>query len=558
VACFVLAALVVAIDGYFNAREGLLSRAPNFDGVGYMLYGRSAYQLALGLHLRTALVSLNNIAPGWTAALALQYFVLGAGHWQAFAARLWPVALLLALVYWIVRRRAPLWLAIAATALTTVLPIISAGVRSSSLEFFSGQANYTENWYLDDLRPDLLAIALILWSVAVLAEHNQAPGRSTYLVSAVFAAAAVLVKPSTSPLLLLAWAATLTFVWFRNRKRNGATRDALFAATLFAVLLLPWAVLGRGIANVVDYIYGTAVTYRGVYGTSDNLVERAAYFAGRLPTDLGPIEAWVVIVGALVVTVALVRRRLGPAELIYGAVALLCFLVFSVATARNAHFAMWISMALWIYAWAGAARLIAAKWQLTPLSPTLSPAGRGGLAAVAVYTLIVYGLGAFALVNWPANEHRSHAQLLSVTESVAHELSRHISSSDCFAYAPGPGWPDSIQFMLMDKIGNVPSSTPTDINPALTIDDYVGLARRCAAILAYRDDITQVAQVFYAPPPYQPYLRAVADWVHDPGSGYTLDQTFSFSNLASDVAHPLGHYPGVSLTVELYLRSAPS
>src|SRR5437868_2806151 len=187
-----------------------------------MLFARSAYELLAGLHLHSAFDQLiRALTPGWTALLALQYFVFGPGLWQAFTARFWAVALLLLLVYWIVRRRSSRSLAVAATVLTALLPMISAGVRSSSLEFLTGRSNYLETWYLDDLRPDILAIALILWAVALLAEHSAAPSRASYMASAVFAAAAVMVKPSTSPLLVLVWGATVAAVSFLNLRRPG-------------------------------------------------------------------------------------------------------------------------------------------------------------------------------------------------------------------------------------------------------------------------------------------------------------------------------------------------
>ena len=51
-----------------------------------------------------------------------------------------------------------------------VLPLVSAGVRSSSWEFISGQANFNDNWGLDDLRPDFKDGALDDRSFAEFAE----------------------------------------------------------------------------------------------------------------------------------------------------------------------------------------------------------------------------------------------------------------------------------------------------------------------------------------------------------------------------------------------------
>src|SRR5467141_2003602 len=153
--CCAVAVVAVAFDALFSAQEGYLSRAPDYDGASYLLTSRSVYYLAHSLHLRTALAELNgSIAPVWIAALAFQRLILGDGTWQAFTARFWAVAPLLVMVYWIVRARAGRPLAVAAVGLTAVLPLASTGVRASSWEFFSGQANYGQVWALEDLRPD--------------------------------------------------------------------------------------------------------------------------------------------------------------------------------------------------------------------------------------------------------------------------------------------------------------------------------------------------------------------------------------------------------------------
>ena len=245
-ACCVVAAVGVAIDAYFNAQQGYLSRAPDYDGVGYLVTAQGAYGLLHAHQLRPALHALNsNIAPLWISALALQQFIFGEGTWQMFTARFWAMAPLLTLVYWIVRNRGNRSMAIAAVGLTALLPIASAGVRASSWEFFTGQANYGSFWSLDDLRPDFFTIVMVLCSVVPLAERYRAPRLSTYAVSGAFAAAAVLAKPSTAPITLVAWAFALAVIWFWNRRRPGILRLTALAVVLVAVLISPWAVRDR-------------------------------------------------------------------------------------------------------------------------------------------------------------------------------------------------------------------------------------------------------------------------------------------------------------------------
>ena len=547
-----MAAAALVADAWFSAQQGYLARPPDYDGVGYLAFAQAPYHLLLGLHLKTALHALNNVAPLWTAVLTVHYLVLGDGVWQAFAARFWPIALLLVLVYWIVRNRAPRTLAIAAVGITAVLPIVSAGVRSSSWEFFSGQANYNDNWGLDDLRPDFFAAVLVLWSVALLVEHNRSPRRSNYLISAAFAATAVLMKPSTGPVALVAWGAALAATWWWNRRMPGAGRMTALAVALLALLLAPWAVFAHGVANTAAYFYEAAVQYQGAYAMNLSLIDSATYYLVRIPTQLGQLEAWPVVLGSLFLAVALLRRRLGRAEWMYAGLAVLFYAIFTVSSAKNPHVGEWLSLALWIFFLAGASRFAAARWTASTArwSPRL-------LAVVSLYTLIVYALGAFALFSWPLNEQRANAQLLTVTAGLAQELGRHVTAGQCFSYAPGPGWPAAIELLLTNSNGASPQSTAIDVDPtATTTADYIFTASRCPAIVVYREDPSLVGQAFFCPPVRQPFLRALSAWVRSPGSGYGLDRTWHFNDLPPLGPHTLGHYQGVSLTVDLYLRPA--
>lgn len=321
-------------------------------------------------------------------------------------------------------------------------------------------------------------------------------------------------------------------------------------APIFLVgLLLPWAVFGGGVLTVVTYLK-LIVAQQDTYTSSGGLLGGFTYFLVRIPNELGPIEAWVAIAGALLMTIALLQRRLGREEMIYAALVPLFYIVFSLPPAKNPFVGESISLSIWIFTWAGIARIATARWPgpVRRASPYV-------LAAVSAYTLLVLALGAFAIVNWPANEQKSNAQLSAVTADIANELGRHVSAAQCFAYVPGPGWPASLIYRMMDANGNAPASTAIDVVPTqTTVSDYVAAASRCTAVMAYREDIADVAQVFFAPPIRQPYLRAVAQWVRSPDSGYALDRTWQFSDLAPSGPHTLGRYQGVSLTVDLYLR----
>jgi 4-amino-4-deoxy-L-arabinose transferase-like glycosyltransferase len=548
--CSSVAAVAVAADTYFSAQEGYLAQPPNYEGIGYMQFARTAYLLLRHLHLRAALHELDSITPLWTVLQTLQFFIVGDGTWQAFTVRFWPVALLLILVYWIVRARATREMAMAAVALTALLPMVSASVRASSWEFLSGQANYAENWGLDDLRPDFLAAVLILWSIASLAEHNRAPRRSAYMVSAAFAAAAVLTKPSTAPFDLAAWAVALGLMWWWRRGAATLRLPAL-AVSVLVILLIPWAVAGGGAVATISRLYEAAVTYRAAYSATVYFPDRLIYYLVRLPSQLGQIESAVVIIGSLFFTIVMLRRHLDRAEVMYAGFVAFFYVIFTIPANKDPNIGEWISLALWIFFTAAVARMAAARW-----SGKLRGASPAVLAAVGTYVLLVYSLGMVALANWPGNERGSYAQLQTVTAELAQELGRHLTAADCLTYAPGPGWPASIEYLLMDSNGAAPINNPIDVDPTTTtIDDYLLSAKSCRAVIVYREDVALVGQVFYTPAVRQPYLRALAEWVRRPDSGYTLDRTWSLADLAPGGPHTLGRYQGVSLTVDLYLRS---
>ena len=541
--------MAVAGDAYFSAREGYLARPMDYDGVSYVSSAHAAVVALHSLHLRAALHDIANaVSPLWVGLLTLHQLVLGTGAWQAFSARIWAIGLLLLLVYWIVSRRSSPWLGAAAVAVTALLPVLSPAVRAASLELIAGQANYVEHWYLDDLRPDLLTVALVLWSVAALVENVDTPRRSAYVVSALFAVAAVLSKSSTAPVVLLTWALALAYTWLVRRRSSEATLMTAVAAAVLFVLLLPWAVFAHGIETVITYLQGITA-FSGAYASSGGIVGGLTYFPSRIPIQLGPILGWFAVAGALYLVVMAARRKLGPSEVAYAGTAFLFYVVFSLPTSKNPVLGSWLSLALWTFLVAGCGRLAhIACARLVRTSPV-------ALSVAALYVLTAYALGIFALAAWPANEDRAHSQLRSVTSEVAHELGRYVAADQCFIYAPGPGWPTSLTDQLMDSSGRTPTSTRIDVDPAhTTVAQYVAEASSCRAALVYEQDVGEVAQVFFAPATRQPYLQAVADWVRGPLSGFRLDRSWTFADLPPSGPHALGRYQGITLTVDLYVR----
>jgi len=519
-----------------------------------MIPARQVALLLLGGHIHQAAIHVSNLVPLWSLALTSQYLILGDGAWQAFTARFWAVGPLLVLVYWVIRRRTNSWLAITAAMITAVLPLVSAGVRSSSLEFLSGQADYGAHWYLDDIRPDFFAGVLALWSIAILAEDTTATRRSVYLVSAAFAAAAVLAKPTTSPAALAAWGVALGLHWFRHRSKPGAFRRTAVAGIVASLLVLPWAVFSGGASLVANYLHAISVTYGATYAVSSNFPDNLTYFLNLLPGQLGQPEISFFIIGTLALTIGIWRRQFGSAEATYAAVVALWYFIFSIPATKNPHVGLLITMAIWLFLLAALARLLVTNW-----SPRLTRASPAIFGVATAYVGIIYVLGVIAITNWPIVERHSYEEQRVVSSGVADELRHYVVAGQCFAYAPGPSWPASLQYQLMDSLGNAPLSTAIDIDPSATsIQDYVKSAGQCQAVIAYRENISLVAQVFYAPPVRQPYLQAVADWVRSPDSGFKLDHSWRFVDLTSDGSHLMGHTLTISLTVDLYVRSISS
>jgi hypothetical protein len=118
-------------------------------------------------------------APLWVALMSATFFIFGEGEWQSHVVRIWPVFLLLLLVFWFVRRRwnsGVAWFAVGMTAmLPTAVPALAACARGSGSEASFG------TYWLGDLRPDFLAAVLLAWAVVLVLDNVDSP-RRTYFI----------------------------------------------------------------------------------------------------------------------------------------------------------------------------------------------------------------------------------------------------------------------------------------------------------------------------------------------------------------------------------------
>ena len=117
------------------------------------------------------------------------------------------------------------------------------------------------------------------------------------------------------------------------------------------------------------------------------------------------------------------RRRLGRAEWVYAGLVVLFYAAFTLTTNKNPHVGEWFTVALWIFFIAGASRFAVDRWA----GPTRRWSPQA-VALVAAYAVIVYALGAYALVSWPSNEKSANAQLTAVTSELAGELRQHVAA----------------------------------------------------------------------------------------------------------------------------------
>ena len=150
--------------------------------------------------------------------------------------------------------------------------------------------------------------------------------------------------------------------------------------------------------------------------------------------------------------------------------------------------------------------------------------------------------GVYAFQNWPAVATLAGQENRQVTQSIAADLRAHLTNNDTFMWAPAYGFPATLEYYMMDGTGGYPFhlSTQMEKSPDQFIHESVS---NCKAILAYEEDIDKVARFAWVPALYQPYFRAIAQWVKQPDSGYIRTNTYHF--VTED-----GY-----LTLHLYLKS---
>ncbi len=530
----VLALLVTAMDIHLSTQVGLLANPPYYDGIAYMLNAKSLfYQLKReSINVGTLMGQLVIHNTLWQSLMLVSFFMLGEGEWQAYAVRFWPIFLLLLLVARVIRRRSGARLAWTAVAFTCLVPTISVGLRSSFLEFLTARVYFPHEWYLADLRADLLLAVLLLWVVVPLLEDlrrsHSTLTRRTCLVSGISAGLAVTVKPSAFPEVLFVCACALVYVLITNRRPVAVLRSLAWAMLSFIIIVAPWALVG-GATIWIEYIYANSTVYAILWSNPDaTILSEATYYWRLFPVHFGPVESWAILgagIGAFVYM--LWKRHVDKALIGYLCISTALWLLASAAPAKNFFIGLPYCFLLWVFSWIALAQVVHVRIRrrrLTSYVMILLVCSYAGTMIVGGFYSVgkspIYDTG----VRWAASENRL------VTQQIATDLRSFLTANDTFLPVAAWGYPATLQYHMVDLEGRYPQYVWID--PLASPEKVVRTIESsgaCKAILMYEKDIEEVAKSWpseFIKPVYFPVMRAIQEWVRGPESPFRLVKTY--------------------------------
>jgi hypothetical protein len=551
-----LALIAVAVDVCFSARMGLLAYPPYYDGISYVVGAKSLFYRLGQLDVNPRFLRNYAMTPFWDGSIVLGFLLLGEGEWQAYAVRFWPIFLLLLLVFYAIGRRGCSQVTWLAVAFTTLLPTISVGLRASlldsSIELWNSSTasatlrpNAGLQWYLADLRPDLLFAVLLLWTVVPLIESVHTLDRRKWLISGTSAGLAVLVKASMSPALLVAWAITMAYVLTANRHQLRSTvSTGLWTLLPLAVLVAPWALVG-GARVTFQYIWANAIGPQRVFWSNPNptLLSELGYYWSYFPVHMGNFEGWTILAVGLALSLYSFRKKIRRKDnriIAYLGVSAALWILVSATTAKNYFAGLPFYLLLWLFSWTAVASFLRTASRRNRIVAWLLP------LILCMYVGFHVVGGVYAFQSWPTTATLVGQENRQVTQSIAADLRASLTNNDTFMWAPAYGFPATLEYYMMDKTGGYPRSISINMermleeSPEQFIDEAVG---NCKAVMAYEEDIGKVVRFAWVPAPAQPYFRAIAEWVKQPDSGYTSARTYYI--MTED-----GY-----LTLHLYLKS---
>ncbi len=536
----VLASIVTAIDIIISMQIGLLARPPYYDGIAYvmnaksMFYQMNQFQFDL-LHVDSFLFWY---APLWQALMVLSFLLLGEGEWQAYSARFWPTLLLLLLVAWVVRRQGGGRVAWVAVIFTSMLPIVSVNLRTSN--YFSPSYSFL-GWYLGDQRPDFLFVMLLLWAVVPLIERVHRLDRLTWFLSGLFAGLALLAKSSELPLLGFVLGLTAAYVFLINRSQLAATiMKSLWSLVPFMAMLLLWALKG-GLEWLNEYYYANLIgPGRALYSNPNaTFLSEAIYYWKLFPDHIGQVESWTMLgIGLTLAAVTLWKgkRHTDSRIICYLGLSLAIYVLVSAIPNKNYFIGIPYYLLLWLISWITLAPLLK-KWSARSRM-------KKWILVLVLCTYVGFNLvgGLYGLYNWPVWEQRAAEHNKHATQQIAADLRALLRNNDLFISAPAFGYPNALQYYMIDSKGKCPNTFNLYISkpPDQVIRESIS---NCKAILVYEQDIDEVARFASVPAPARPYWQAIAEWVRDPQNSYELFKKYDFF-----------FYDAHRLTMNLYVK----
>ncbi len=538
----------------------MLSYPPNYDGIGYVLAAKSSFYAVQSEETDPTTMSRNRwvfeFVPLWEALMLLSFWLLGEGEWQAFTVRFWPTLLLLLLLlllfllltFWVVRKRGSATVGWVAVLFTALLPTVSVSLRTSGWEYLAGVnlgRGALGGFGLADLRPDLLSAVLLLWAVVPLIENVNRLDRPTWFLSGTAAALAILVKSSTTPVLLLAGGLTVVYVFTVNRHRFLTTAETgAWGLFPFATLLTPWLLAG-GPRTMITYLSHNLTAGRPLWSIPNTtFLAEATHYWWVFPHHMGWWEGWVFLGLGLLFWIAKLRRREGQEShrlLAYLLVAGAVYGVVSATPNKNFFVGLNYYLLLWLFSWATLASSLTVLAQRSRMAFTCL------ILFAALYGGFVMGAAFYALQNWPEEKQLRPPQNREVTQLIARDLRRILGKDDTFVWIPLYGCPAALQYYMMDELGRFPQAVWIDPVTSPPIPQFLREeVSPSKAVLVFEDDIEEVAKYFPVHPMSYTYWRAISEWVRRPDSPHRLVGTYRL----------WGQYPDHPILVHLYVRES--
>ncbi|OGW82664.1 MAG: hypothetical protein A3C47_00550 [Omnitrophica bacterium RIFCSPHIGHO2_02_FULL_51_18] len=550
----VLAVLVTALDIYLSGQLGLLSQPLRYDGVSYVLGAKSYFYHFSHQWLHRPLPLLrelfSNEAPLWRAVLLFSFMVFGEGEWQAFTVRFWPTWLLLILIGWILKRRVGNRIAYSAILLTALLPTLSVGLRSLPQEFFSKTVSFGQEWYLADLRPDLLMVALMLWAVVLLIENSKIFDRRIFFVSGIFAGLSVLAKPSALSMLMISWGTAILYVLIAYRPQwRKMVPLILWALLSFGIEITPWALSG-GFGWVFYYLQFAFTKGIKLYSIPNaTLFSELKYYWEYYFRHMGWVEGRVILAAGATAFAANCLKGQGDKRLwFYVTLAGLLYLLVAFTPNKNYFLGLPYYFLLWIFSWSAVA-------------PWLSLWNRRRAAAIflalatGMYVLGCLGAAAYAFVKWPPDERLAGPENRRVTLQIAEDLKQILSPEDFYIPVSAYGYPATLSCYLVDEKGRFPANlSPSD--PTLPVEDLIKESARCKAIMVFDEAIEETSRFHYSHPLWRDYWEGLKKWLASSESHYRIYKTYRFSAHTPPFTYRLNEGERRGFTIKLYIKEA--